>query len=52
MNKPVCFNDCKAPVVATVSGAPICQSCFDHYLGLDKPQPEYGDGRAYARQFE
>ena len=39
-----CWNACKARVVTTVSGAPVCQECFDHYMGFDKPQcekPEY-----------
>ena len=35
-----CFNDCKAPVVAKISGVPVCEECFNHYMGYDKPQPE------------
>ncbi len=39
-----CWNNCKAPAIATISGQSICAECFDHYMGYDRPtieRPEY-----------
>lgn len=35
-----CFNNCKAPVVTKISGSPVCEDCFNRYMGYDQPQLE------------
>lgn len=44
MNR-TCFNDCQAPVVTTFQGAPVCEECFEHYMGYDK------ETKAHEREY-